>query len=1336
MEEGTNSDRWVALLSSILEPAAQPFTKGGEVNVSLDGKGIGGAWAMMAEISQRPGFPDLLRRLVAAIYPRAGNVKSSLDQLLQRLVLERPHLADCVVVPFLEALVRHPVRIGAPLRAAATTATVTGGAAAAAVPGSLAPSPQCPVPEAGVEVGEEVSEGEKAEEEEEGDDGSNDDELGDEQDAKRRGRPQNASSAHVGGQRKEGIAVAPPPPPAAGGRGKAKGRGLRCRAPAPELTSGARAGSGAAVNAATVASARFDFGYSQRLLPVSWLLQCLGEVSEPLRCLWPQHRQEEVRAHVLAAAARFFAHHHRDSADEERVRYIHHSPIVSFVRDCFASTPPYARLELLEDAMRLTAPPLRACPKAVATSGALGTFTPPEDSSEPQGARGTPAHCGLKDMKSGEEAGNDTQAQRVEHPGEEPPSKRRRLLNTPQVPAVQALCMPQSSTSTSQPTVQHEHGERGKAVAAAVAVPVTAEKGVGDDRVTVLPPLPDTVAAGGEHGRAAWFDLDQRGRSLVPWAALLAHMSEEEEEAKRSPNQQYVMSPLALCELLLARGDLFGPADVEAAGYCLLRCLTSLEPAQSAELVTRVLACPSSAPASLPNVTPEPELPTPYGAEAAGSIAAGDTYAMRGCNRAGEIGGGLAAALAVLRRPLRPGAALLPMKAVLRTKRGGRRGSGKAVNAKAAGAAGGADEVVELVAGPPPGPLTALWLLSHVMPVLMGSLEHGDEEEAEGEETARAGGNAVIGNRDGPEVPDVGIRARALTSLAALLRQPELLLPETQPEELPTAVQVLAMQLRGLGAGSRGLEGRSANAEARGRGESVTGAGGGTDVGRCDAALQRLAALLCRTFGLDESDGGGSGGPGRLESLVQHARAKYSGSPEAGPPFPVPGEEPAHEGNGLAWRRPIHRYPHKLASCSSPIWPAMRPLLALLDHLPYNGHVATAIHKLLFAALLQRCPSPGSGTGRNSAPVPDATETAATTVAAQPVVKGGEAGAVAAEEVLGLLLVEAILGGGKEAQIAAPALRLSAIAKLNVLRLVVLAAEAASHRGEDTTPRCAPVAAAMEVACREVAVAAAESGLGRQTERHEEEAPPGSGDDGGQSDPWVMPPIIGATAAGMVKYDEVQLVQVVLERLGSSIVAVAEVLLPAQQRTQQRPGAAAPPALPAASSAALAGALTRVAPQAFLVRLAAGVVAAAAREEAEGAKGTIPGRGATHGPAMGSRTSATTTTTSPDAPAAWVVCGAAEALVRLLRGSAPGVAALRPFVVEAPPGPAGLVAVGSGGMAALVSSSSSGGGGGGGTRMGTLPGQIGLEPRMTGLQLVQHTQQALRLLAAAVYNAR
>ncbi|GIL42080.1 hypothetical protein Vafri_128 [Volvox africanus] len=678
----------------------------------------------------------------------------------------------------------------------------------------------------------------------------------------------------------------------------------------------------------------------------------------------------------------------------------------------------------------------------------------------------------------------------------------------------------------------------------------------------------------------------------------------------------------------------------------------------------------------------------------------------------------------------------------VQTKRGGRRGIGKAANAKAAGAAASAEEVVELVTDPPPGPLTALWLLSHVMPVLMGALEHGDEDaEAEEAETAKAGGRAAVGNREGPEDLDTEARARALSSLAALLRQPELLLPETRPEELPAAVQVLAMQIRGLGASGSGGEGRGTDAEARGRGESLTGAAVGASVDRCNVALRQLATLLCRSFGLDVSDGGDSSGPGRLKYLVQRARGKYAKSQEAGSQLPHPGVEPAHDGRGPVWRRATHESSQNLATLASPIWPAMRPLLALLDHLPHDSHVATAIHELLFAALLQRYPSSGAGRGRTSTLVKDAhlddTETAAATVAAKPAVRGMEAGAVAAEEVLGLLLGEAMPGIGKEVPLAAPAraLRLSVSAKLNVLRLVVLAAEAASHRDEDTVPHGVPAAAAMEVASGEVAVAEAESEPRGQREQHEE-VPPGSGDDGGESDPWVMPPTTGAAAVGTGKCDEVQMVQVVSERLGNSIVAVAEVLRPVQQRAQQRPGAAASPALPGASSATLASGLSRLAPQAFLMRLAAGVVAAAAlREEVEGAKRTVPGGGTRLGPAMGSRTSVTITT-SADAPAAWEVAAAAEAIVHLLRGSAPVMAALQPLMAEAPAGRAGMVAVGSGGLAVLGSSSSSGGGGGGGTRMSALlPGQHGLEPRLTGLQLVQHTQQALRLLAAAVCNS-
>ncbi|GFR53172.1 hypothetical protein Agub_g15895, partial [Astrephomene gubernaculifera] len=144
-----------------------------------------------------------------------------------------------------------------------------------------------------------------------------------------------------------------------------------------------------------------SLSYDKRHLPVSWLLQCFGPVCDALGWLWPQ--RQLLRAHVLAAAAQAFATHHvtryqqpppaqcRRAADVSNnnssgsthapplllLSYIPGSPVVRFVHDCLAATPPHERLQLLEAAMRLNSAAGTAV-SAAASAGSPGCMAEEE----------------------------------------------------------------------------------------------------------------------------------------------------------------------------------------------------------------------------------------------------------------------------------------------------------------------------------------------------------------------------------------------------------------------------------------------------------------------------------------------------------------------------------------------------------------------------------------------------------------------------------------------------------------------------------------------------------------------------------------------------------------------------------------------------------------------------------------------------------------------------------------------------------------------------------------------------------------------------------------------
>ncbi|GLC38725.1 hypothetical protein PLESTM_000767800 [Pleodorina starrii] len=1326
-----SADDWVPLLRGVLQAAAKPYSRGVNSKAAFDGKGIGGAWALLAEISRRPDFPSELRRLVAATYPRQPNCRSGLDQLLQRLLLERPPLAACVVRPLMQRHMRPGEAAGGDPAAAAAT---TGGGAADRSGASMGGDAQAGSNAGTVEqAGKAAGLGGGV-----GGAGRRVREVEEEGEADQRAGPLEEGAAGAGA----GVEEAEEEAPTGKGRPLGVARGEGARTGRPE----------------TVAAAAV---YDRRQLPVSWLLRCFGEVSEPLRCLWPPERQQELRAHVLAAAAVSFAEHHYGSGGEgRRVSYIPGSPVVQFVRDCFAATPPCARMGLLEDAMRLTAQSALQPPphhQGNADGAAAGAVAPSAGAEVQVEVEVEVVQVGTT-ADDGDDEGGQSRP-------EGPSVKRRRLLEPEPPPAAAQIAFPPSSAPLPQlaPAALRDAGE---------AAMVTE----GQRRV----PAP-------RNGGDPWVVRGQGG--AVPWAALLAHVCEEEEAAVeaavREPTDPRVMSPRAMCELLLARGDLFGPADIAAAAPSLLCFLASLEPSQSAQLLAAVLACPASADTTSPPLLLPPLLPPPTLPEAVPGCWASHVAGIAAAAAGGGGGGGLAAALAVLRRPsrLRAVAVLLPVRAVAvagqqkQPQRGKKRGRGQ-----------GGKAAAELVPLPAPPSLTALWLLSHVVPVLLRPLALA-EREAEGEQGAAqrlegqggeepgAGNGISNGGRGGSggggadSMDGDGSGARALACLAALLRTPQLLLPD-QPQEdpegegegevLPVAARVLALQIRQLGGSATGNGSGPGPVQRLGGGGGAGGSGGEEAGG--GAAQRRLAALLCGAFGVVAPTGGAGGGGGLgnaaaswgslravAEELIGATRARAEAGGEAGalgapPAWTEAGPCAAASGRGGTHGSFPSRPPAQTAQPAIRLWPAIRPLLALLDHLPYGNPVVTAVHAVLLTALLQRSLQievAGGGDGGGGPPT-DGSRRAAPDCPNGPSAGAGcwtregeslargfeEAGAAAASEILDLLVVEAATagggggggvdggGGGCAASTTwQSAVRLSAAAKLDVLRVVSLAADVTYRRG------------GCGAAASDAAAAAAGEGV---TESGTQGADVDAAAAAAAGSSWAATRAVGGSP-GLSP-----MVTTVSERLGRSVAEVAQALL-----AHQNPAAAAAPG----STTATAAALARLTPQALLARLAAGVVAAGREEAAGAAARPLPQGCAAGAPPTAARDPLPEERLSSDDGGGAGDGGggdtAAECLVRLLRRCTAAAAALRPFSPE----PFGSSAAGSGatslpgtsagiGVAAFGAGGGGGGGGvasrAGGALQGTL--SVGLDHRVAGPQLVQQTQQALRLLAAAVYG--
>ncbi|PNW71408.1 hypothetical protein CHLRE_16g653100v5 [Chlamydomonas reinhardtii] len=1283
------------LLRATLLAASQPYARGGgQSTTTAPSKGVGGSWALLSEACKLPGFEAELRRLVAEVYPRAPHLRSGLDQVLQRLLADQPLLAGAVVGPVMAALRAAHAASAAAAAAGGSSGSGPdrGGGGAASADASAASkkrkkgkkgkiSTAASEPkDAGAALG-----GGSADEDAGGAAGAEiavDADMADANGAATHPQQHEPSQQRDGDPAPAAGTLAPPalpvPPPLAG-----------------------------------------LLKYDTRMLPVTWLLQCFGPVSPPLGCLWA--RQRELRAAILEAAAVAFAaeghhqqhqqHQQQGTAPQSASRRLPRGcPVVRFARDCLAATPAHLRLQVLEDAVRLSR---RLC-------GGGGELAPPQ----------TPAHAHTHQQQQQQRAGvaslEEEGAEEVDTKEggqmEAPPHKRRRLDAVPApVPAAKQAETPSvaaaaASSQAHQPEsgahrcsrcrsahVFHDDSQQRTATATAAAVGADAGK----------PQL--------------------HARQRLPWAALLVAVCEEEraeEQARAAAGAASrgggggggVLSPLALTELLLARGDLFCPeCDVAAAAPLMVRCLTSLTPDQTAGLLWRVLAASRS--------------------ERSASGHGSSQHSSSSSSSSSDGGLQLVAALEVLRRPLRMRGAAGGDGVGGGVGGGGGAGGGATTGASGlggeAGAGGGGrrrdgrqQQVTAHVGAADAGSqplsdeaISALWLLAHVLPPLLEPLSRCRDAApaaatpmSAGTATSEAGAEpdgrdaaasvasdqrsrvqGVAGNAEpdgaadeesggagGPGAAwDVeGGDARALDALRALLARPALLLPdgtyegvsdeqggggsvegaaEAAAAQLPVASQVFALHVR-LSAPSAAAQRILAAVLLDALGAcGGTGGGGSTAAGGSEAAqlepgpglrlAEALGARSCQAAAAAAtSEGAGAAIPGatqQLRSLVASAQAeRLSSQPPQAPP----------------------------------LWPAVRPLLVLLEALtppaaaaasvpaptvaptqlaPPLHPVVSAVQALLLLALLDTQQQDAAGLPAASAHAVGAE--LLDLIAASG--GGGAAASASAASVLTTASGACSQGGGRGAALAT-ALLPSWRARLDVARVVVVAAGLEAEGLEERETVDAAAADAPSIQCRG------------------------------------------------------PLARTVMSRLGGAVAAVASALPPgAAPAGSGSPAAAAATAgrgggrLPAAAAAATAAALGKLWREVELLRLLAAVLAAPSREAglpsaAAGVAGVAAAVAASSGASAGSAAGLP--------PAAPLLTVAAPAyLTELLRTECRQPAsALAAALARFAPATAGDAAAGA---SACVK-----GGGVAGSRVGAQQRQI------------EAVVQALEVLAAAV----
>ncbi|KAG2451885.1 hypothetical protein HYH02_003660 [Chlamydomonas schloesseri] len=1303
------------LLRDTLLAASQPYARGGgQSSTAAPSKGVGGSWSTLSEASTLPGFESELRRLVTELYPRAPHQRSGLDQVLQRLLADKPQLAGAVVAPVLAALQR---QADTSVAAGSSSVGGLGGGAggggggwgvADAVDGSaggkkrkkgkkgkaIAATQHVAVAASGgggrgaitAAVVAEALDAEAAEDGLAGDGAAHADvhmAAAADDDA---GEPQHGA----GGAGAAGPDKPPPqlPPPSAAGAALLK--------------------------------------YDTRVLPVAWLLQCFGPVAPPLRCLWPGQRQ--LRAAILEATAVFFEESQRKGAfpgaDTSAAAAQQHatprhaqqqqqqqqqqrrrsrpqggcSVVVRFARDCLAATPAHLRLQLLEDAVALSRRRWR--PRHKADVAVTAHTQPPQQAQ----TRSCVEEEEAEEEEEEEEEGGGFAAS-------PPPRKRRRLG------AATAL----GRTENGGPA----------AAAAATEAAAAAEEAASQPLQLASQPCPrcgcaspHTAAAGGGEPQAVAEAAEAEAPPRrLPWAALLAAVCEDEAmEAQAqggAPRGSSVLSPLALTELLLARGDLFCPAcDVVAAAPTMLRCLASLAPDQTAGLLRRVLAAsrPSCSSMWRSNIT------STYSSSSSSSS-----------SRSGCAGLQLVAALEVLRRPPRDGRSVVDASAGHAGAAGtggaedsgggatgGRKRGARLQPGTAAAAATAQSHTAEGAVGSSqePEPLSALWLLAHVLPPLLEPLSRcrdsapapapavaattdagavapgaaagpvggrwrgrGDDgvvavvavaggggaaQVAAGEEGAAADDDEADRDGDGADAAagavwdgEAAHDARCLGALRALLARPALLLPDGTYE----------------GGGGRCGGGGEQHGGGGGAGGAASSVGGGTafDLAveaaaaqlpvasqvfalhvrknvRSAAAQRLLAALLLDAFGAGGSTGGGNSsalqvfgtaeldpGPGlRLAEALSRSCSPATGGATS--------RAGAAQQQQEVWDLVAAAWAER-DKLTQPLWPRLRPLLAVLEPLSSSSSsssssvpgasaaagqsqpqlcdhpVAAAVRALLLMALVPAdadqmaprvdepaAPTQAADVAAVAGGLVDLLGSAGGSGSSSSGGGGGGdsgrgTGAAAARAAAAAL-------GGRHGALSA-ALLSSWRARLDVARVLVLAAGLEQPMGVKESEEAAP----------EPAAAAA-----------------------------------GAEAAAAVPHRR-PLARALMERLAAAVAAVAAALPPEEASAAVNgTGSSAAAAstrgakgrLPAATTAATAAALSKLQSEVELVRLLAAVLAAVAPAAAAAGEARLSATGVMQS------TASATSQVDPVADSSSAMAAGAPAPVPLLAAAAAG----------------------------------------------------------------------------------
>ena len=260
---------------------------------------------------------------------------------------------------------------------------------------------------------------------------------------------------------------------------------------------------------------------------------------------------EDLRVYQQAVAFAAEGHHQQHQQHQQQGaapqpasrRRPRGCPVVRFARDCLAATPAHLRLQVLEDAVRLSR---RLC-------GGGGELAPPQ----------TPAQAEQQQQRSGVASLDEEGAEEVETKEggqmEAPPHKRRRLDAVPApVPAAKEAETP--SVAAAAASSQAHQPEPGAHRCSRCHSAYVCREDSQQRTATAT-----AAAVGADTGK-----LQLHARQRLPWAALLVAVCEGEERAEEQARAATgaasrggggggggggVLGPLALTELLLARGE-------------------------------------------------------------------------------------------------------------------------------------------------------------------------------------------------------------------------------------------------------------------------------------------------------------------------------------------------------------------------------------------------------------------------------------------------------------------------------------------------------------------------------------------------------------------------------------------------------------------------------------------------------------------------------------------------------------------------------------------------------------------------------------------------------------